>query len=227
MKTRIYFTFTVVLSLLTVGLNAQATCKVLIPGIGDTYTGECKKGLAEGQGEAFGKDQYKGDFRKGLPDGKGTYIWQTGEKYTGEWKRGLREGNGEYTFKVEGRDSVLAGFWSEDKYVGKEKIAAYVISYKSGVGRVTCSKVGTVRNEVNFKFSRTGSTSSNISGLVMQANSGTESLTTNFTGFEDVIFPFEGKIKFTVPNALYTASIECEVRLVINEPGSWIVTLYY
>jgi len=217
----------VVLSILTVGINAQGTCKVLNPRIGDTYTGNCKKGLAEGQGEAFGTDQYKGDFKKGLPNGMGTYIWQTGEKYTGEWKRGLREGNGEYTFKTDGKESVLTGFWKEDKYVGKEKVNPYRITYKSGIGRVTCSKVGTMRNEVNYKFSRTGSTSSNISGLIMQANNGTESVTTNFTGFENVSFPFEGKIKFMVPNALYTSTLLCEVRLIINEPGSWVVTIYY
>jgi len=227
MKTRIFFTCTVLLSLLTVGINAQGTCKVLNPKIGDTYSGDCKKGLADGQGEAFGTDQYKGEFRKGLPDGTGTYIWQTGEKYTGEWKLGMREGNGVYTFKVDGKDSELSGYWKEDKYVGKVKITPYLITYKSGVGRVTCTKVGTARNEVNYQFSRAGATSSNISGLIMQASSGTESIGTNFTGFEEVSFPFEGKIKFMVPNALNTATILCEVRLTINEPGIWLITSYY
>lgn len=30
---------------------AQSSCKVLLPKIGDTYTGTCKQGLANGQGD--------------------------------------------------------------------------------------------------------------------------------------------------------------------------------
>lgn len=227
MKTTKVFIWVVLMSLLTIPIHAQANCKVLNPRISDTYNGLCKKGLADGKGEAFGIDQYTGDFKKGLPDGSGTYIWQSGEIYKGQWKKGLREGNGEYTFKQMGRDSVLSGFWKEDKYIGKEEIAPYMIGYKSSIGRVSCIKMGTDKNDVSYKFSRTGSTSSNISGLLMQGSSGTESVTTNFTGFEEVKFPFEGKIQFYAPNALYTVEMKCELRLTINEPGSWVVTIYY
>lgn len=227
MKTTRLLVGIVTLSLLTNVIYAQSTCKVLIPKIGDTYTGSCKNGLADGLGEAFGIDHYKGDFKKGFPDGSGTYIWQTGEKYEGEWKKGIREGKGEYTFKHMGRDSVITGIWKEDKYIGKKAMSPYVIEYRNSIGRISCIKIGTNRNYVNYKFSRGGIPESNINGLNMQGSSGTEHLTSSFIGFEEVTFPFKGNVKFIAPNALNTATLNCELRLTINEPGAWEVTIFY
>jgi hypothetical protein len=205
---------------------AQTSCKVLLPRISDSYTGSCKQGLANGQGEAFGIDQYKGEFKKGFPDGVGIYFWQTGETYNGEWKRGLREGDGKYTFKYMGRDSVIVGVWKEDKYIGERDLASYVIEYRNSIGRVTCMRVGD-RPYVKYKFSPNGGESNNISNLLMQGTSGSESNTASFSGFEQVTFPFKGKVTFTAPNSFMTSVLSCELRFVINEPGSWIVTMFY
>ncbi|MCU0459673.1 MAG: hypothetical protein MUE37_11375 [Bacteroidales bacterium] len=87
---------------------SQNNCKVLKPGIDSTYAGDCKQGLANGQGTATGIDRYTGEFKKGLPDGTGTYIWNNGDKYEGEWKKGLREGTGKYTTRYNGRDSTIS-----------------------------------------------------------------------------------------------------------------------
>jgi len=70
--------FIAVSSFFTTQLVAQSECKVLLPGLAGTYTGECKKGLADGEGVALGTDSYRGSFRKGLPDGEGPYTWATG-----------------------------------------------------------------------------------------------------------------------------------------------------
>ncbi len=228
MKT-IFFAAIFAMSLLTIDVFSQSSCKVLLPRIGDLYNGSCKQGLADGKGEASGIDQYKGDFKKGFPDGEGTYIWQTGETYKGDWKKGLRDGNGEFTFKAMGRDSLLAGIWKADKYVGKQMIAPYTIGYRNNVGRVICMKTGEKPNYVKYKFSRAGEASSflAISNILLQGSSGSENITTTFTGFEDVTFPFEGKVRFNAPNSLNTSSLECELRLTINEPGTWLVTIYY
>ncbi|TSA39004.1 MAG: hypothetical protein D4R64_01040 [Porphyromonadaceae bacterium] len=225
MKRAILFAGILTISLFVSVINAQNDCKVLMPGISDSYTGSCKQGLADGPGEAFGIDQYKGKFKKGFPDGVGTYIWQTGETYKGEWKKGLREGDGKYTFKFMGRDSVLAGVWKEDKYIGERALAPYVIDYRNNIGRVSCMKVGD-RPYVKYKFFRNGGESNNISNLLMQGSSGSEN-TTSFTGFEQVTFPFKGKVIFNAPNSFQTATITCELRFIINEPGSWIVTMFY
>jgi hypothetical protein len=228
MRKAILFTIILTLTSFLAVLFSQTNCKVLIPAIGDSYTGSCKQGLADGKGEAFGVDQYKGDFKKGLPNGNGTYIWQSGQKYEGSWKNGLRDGGGSYTFKYEGRDSVLTGVWKEDKYIGKKALAPYVVLYLSGIQRVSCIRAGELPY-VKYEFSRAGSKAeeNDISNLTFQGSTGQESAQPNFVGFEQVTFPFEGKVRFEAPNTLNTATLNCEVRLLINQPGSWTVTIYF
>ncbi|MCJ7820684.1 MAG: hypothetical protein MUP53_05735 [Bacteroidales bacterium] len=209
-------------------INGQDNCKVLIPRIGDSYKGSCKNGLADGRGEAFGVDQYNGDFKKGYPDGNGTYIWQSGDRYEGDWRKGLRDGKGTLIVKYMGRDSVLAGVWKQDTYLGKEVLPPYVIKYRNGVGRISFMKFGDTPYYIKFKFTRGGETTGgNVTGLLLTGNTGNESMTTTFTGYENVTFPFEGKVKFTAPNAFNTAEINCEVRFVINQPGAWVMTIFY
>ena len=70
-------------------LFGQSECKVLKDEISIEYKGDCKDGLAHGQGEATGIDHYKGSFKKGFPHGEGTYKWYTGESYEGQWKKGI------------------------------------------------------------------------------------------------------------------------------------------
>jgi hypothetical protein len=69
--------------------------------------------------------------------------------------------------------------------------------------------------------------SNNIGGLLMQGSSGSEFQSEAFAGYEYVEFPFHGILRFTAPNNFYSATIRCELRLTINQPGSWIVTIFY
>ncbi|MDZ7635507.1 MAG: hypothetical protein U5L72_14175 [Bacteroidales bacterium] len=227
MKRQLIPSVMVLLALPPFAVVAQENCKVLLPQIADSYTGTCKNGLADGKGEAFGTDQYNGEFKKGLPEGKGVYIWQAGDKYDGSWKKGLREGQGIYTFKSEGRDTVISGIWKEDRYIGTTEVKPYQITYRSGIARASIMKSGDVPGYVVYKFSRAGGSVDDINELMMQGTTGDEMITSNFTGFEQVKFPFEGKIKFTAPNALRTSMIRCEMHYKINEPGAWTVTIYY
>lgn len=209
-------------------VQGQENCKVLMPRIADSYTGDCKQGLADGKGEAFGIDQYKGTFRKGYPDGEGTYVWQTGEKYEGQWKKGLRDGKGAYAFKSDGKDSLMAGVWKEDKFLGAEVLPPYVIQYRNSIGRVTCMKMGEKPVYVRYKFSRSGDTSlGNISNITMTYSSGSETWQSTFIGLENVEFPFEGRLRFNAPNAFNTAMLNCDLKYLINEPGAWVVTIFY
>jgi len=217
----ILFTGILIMTLFISVMFGQDECYVLLSRIGVTYTGSCKKGLADGQGEAIGIDHYKGEFKKGYPDGQGTYKWQTGETYVGEWTKGLRNGQGKYTFKYRDRDSTLAGRWKDDKYIGVEALPPYIIEYKNGIGRISCMRVGD-RPYVRFAFSRSG-----ISGLLMQASSGSETMTDSFIGYEQAEFPFKSIIKFSAPNAWMTAMIYCELRLTINQPGAWMITMSF
>lgn len=214
----------------------QNECKVLKPGIDGTYTGGCKQGLANGQGVAAGVDHYTGEFKKGLPDGTGTYVWENGEKYEGQWKKGLRDGTGTFTSKHDGRDSVITGIWASDNYVGEKSIPPYSIQYRSGVSRVSCVRTGDQPLRVYYKFTRGGTTSehtSPISDLLLQGSSGNETGSSNNFGFDDVTFPFEGKIKFSAPTAFSSpgsqtaVTLSYELNFVINQPGAWMVTIYY
>lgn len=213
-------------TILSVCLNSQETCRVKMSTISDTYKGTCRQGLADGQGEASGIDFYTGSFRKGFPDGYGIYVWRTGEKYEGEWKKGMRHGKGIFTFRYFDRDTTITGVWKEDKYVGEKDLQDYEILYRTGVGHISCMRVGD-RPYVRYRFTRNGAESQNISGLLMQGSSGTEQMTGSFIGFEQVEFPFEGNLKFFAPNAFYSATITCEVRLVINKPGAWVVSISF
>ena len=221
---------TVLSFLVTLSTVAQilGPCKVLVPKIGDSYTGECKNGLAHGTGESFGIDQYSGDFRKGYPHGIGTYIWHTGDRYEGEWDKGLRDGYGVFTMKYQGRDSIVAGVWKKDVFLGEEELPDYAVTYRQGVGRVTCIRMGNTPNYVKFKFSRSGEASGgSISDLLLTGSSGAENITDTLIGFENTEFPFEGRVRFSAPNAFYSSMLSCEVRFVINRPGAWTVTIYY
>ncbi len=207
-------------------VSAQNPCRVLLSAISQIYTGDCKKGLADGTGHATGEDFYTGEFVKGLPEGKGTYTWKNGATYEGEWKKGMRDGEGIYIHRYEGRDSVLDGMWKEDKYLGKKALPPYVIEYRDGVGRVSCVRAGD-RPYVKYVFTRNGMESNNIGGLFMQGSSGTEFQSGAFAGYEYIEFPFHGVLRFSAPNNFYSAMIRCELRFTINQPGAWIINIFY
>ncbi len=226
MKKAFFFTMIIIMYSYSPLIFAQSSCKVLMAEISGSYNGSCKKGLADGQGEAIGVDRYKGEFKKGLPNGIGMYIWHTGETYNGEWKNGLREGKGKFVIKFMGKDSTISGMWEKDKFIGEKKVEPYLIEYRNSIGRVTCMKIGD-RPYIKYVFSRNGGPSNNINDLLLQGSSGSERNITEFTGYEEVTFPFKGKVTFNAPNSFNTSILFCELRFVINEPGSWIVTLFY
>jgi hypothetical protein len=228
MQTKVLVIAMCLFSFIRVPVHPQGDCEVLIPKIGDFYTGPCKNGLADGTGEAFGVDQYTGDFRKGLPHGIGTYIWHTGDRYEGSWEKGLRSGYGIFTMNYLGRDSILAGVWKKDRFIGKDIVPDYAILYRQGVGRVTCMKMGKTPTYIKLKFTRSGEASAGvITELLLTGSSGSESITDTMTGFEHIDFPFEGRVTFNAPNAFYSAILSCDIRFVVNKPGAWTVTIYY
>lgn len=204
----------------------QTDCKVLMPEISLVYKGECKDGLAHGEGEASGRDHFKGEFKKGLPHGKGVYEWTSGEVYEGSWRNGMRHGTGEYSFFFQGKDSVLAGKWVKDEYIGVgDNTRPYTIEYRNNIGRVSFSRIGSSLNYVRLRFIR-GSAELTVEDLFLYGSSGTERLEHNFMGFDMVEFPFKGKATFTAPGSWHGSIMNCEIRYTINEPGTWVVNIY-
>ena len=86
------------------GCNLKTeNCLVHDVDISGKYLGECLNGLAEGMGEARGRDTYIGTFKAGNPHGKGNYKWGAGSAWNGDMFVGeFRDGErkvGEYRSK--------------------------------------------------------------------------------------------------------------------------------
>ncbi len=203
-------------------LFAQKTeCKVIVPNLSGTYQGGCKKGLASGNGVAQGIDRYEGKFVRGLPDGKGTYTWASGEIYEGEWKNGLREGRGEMVY----RDSVVSGYWSEDKYVGKKLIPPYRIITSMSVSRATITQtIGTI-DGVIIRIMRGGTDNPAIEDFTLAYDSGSEYRNGNYYGIQNTRFPLTVKVKYTAWNQFMTSQFNVIFEFVINTPGTWDVVI--
>jgi hypothetical protein len=86
-----------------------------------TWSGECKDGLADGEGvlewyvDGQPRDRYEGTLKQGWAEGKGTLV-REGMRYSGDWKRSAQDGEGRY----EGADgSWYQGQWKEGQPHGQ------------------------------------------------------------------------------------------------------------
>jgi hypothetical protein len=214
-----------VILLLLPGIPALAQkneCKVLKPEISGTYEGGCKKGLAQGTGVAQGIDRYEGQFNKGLPDGKGTYRWENGIYYEGQWKGGLREGKGKMVYP----DSVVTGFWKEDKYVGLKLVAPYRVVSSISITRFNITKTPDKNDRLRLRIMQGGVDNISIQDFSMIYNSGSESHNGNYYYLENVKYPLNLKIRYRSWNLMMTAQSDVTFEILINDPGSWDLTLY-
>ena len=203
----------------------ESECKVLLPEISGTYTGQCKNGLANGKGISQGADRYEGQFVKGLPDGKGTYTSSTGSVYKGQWNKGLKDGEGEMTYFLLRGDSVVTGYWKKDKYTGKDFIPPFLVTRKEGVLTSSFRKINEEGNDVIVRFLMGGQINARLSGFTLANSSGSQYKSGPKQGIENIIFPFELKISYTTSNPISRASFDVIFECVINEPGKWEVTI--
>jgi hypothetical protein len=185
-------------------------CEVFVDPLKGSYQGDCKKNKADGNGTANGEDVYSGEFKNGYPDGKGKYVWKNGDWYEGEWKKGLREGQGiMHLVERDAKDSVLDGFWKNDKYIGKYE-NAYTIHYKSAdLVHISVKKEKTIIHNITITLEsiRGGAmgiraqipkpTITNldvINGLFISQLDQTNMPKTNSTTLRDVKFPFRARV---------------------------------
>jgi hypothetical protein len=211
------------LLLLSAGVTyaQNSECRVMKPEIAGIYQGECKKGLAQGKGIAQGIDRYEGQFSKGLPSGTGTYKWANGVYYEGQWKNGFRDGEGKMVY----RDSVVSGFWREDRYLGKKKIAPYKIISSLSLSRYTISKSTGRNNTVKIRMTQGGSDNVSIEDFSLAYDSGSEFRSGNYYGIENISYPVTIKVKYRTWNQLKTSQYDVRFELEIDEPGSWDIVL--
>lgn len=210
--------------LASISLYAQDSCKVLVPALKGSYTGGCKKGLAQGQGKAEGIDSYEGSFRKGFPNGTGTYRWSTGEIYIGEWKMGKRDGEGSYTFKVENRDTTVIGLWKNDIYAGPI-VKRPSVARVNNIDQYKFTKTLGIQSRVMIDFQQNGTSNAEIENLMLSSTSGTNAKSGRLVGFDNVIFPTTVTVRYDTYNKLKTMKYTAYIEFTIFEPGDWEVKL--
>lgn len=206
-------------------LIAQETCRVLKPEISGTYTGKCKKGMADGKGVSLGTDKYDGQFKEGLPWGKGTYTWANGDVYEGEWVKGLRSGEGDFTYKKDDKDTTITGLWEDDKYLGPKPKEPEVLT-KTSIDRYNIYKQGDIKDRVLIEFIQNGTRNVGISNLLSSSDSGTETNLGYLVGYDNIIFPVTIKLSYTTFNKLGTQQIRAIFEFKIYERGDWRVEIH-
>ena len=210
-------------------------CTVDTDALKGSYTGECKKGKANGTGKAVGKDTYEGNFKSGVPHGQGTYTWSNGDSYTGKFEKGLKHGQGTMTVKRAGNpDSTFEGYWKKDEYFGRYEYPYKVFTKTKRVSKVDIQKATAAalnEHQVTITISSTSAGAGTlrglipkveISNLILQAGnytrtySNTSHATKSETILFDVSFPLRMRIDMVGGDT---------VELIINEAGSYLIDI--
>lgn len=146
-------------------------CAVDMETLKGTYTGECKKGKANGRGKAVGTDTYEGFFKTGLPDGEGVYTWNNGNTYEGHFSKGKKSGNGILTYKfIDRRDSVIEGFWKDDVYLRRFEKDYKVIFKSKKVTSVSINNDKKGPNQITIRISSSTAGGASMRGQLPKPN---------------------------------------------------------
>ena len=212
-----------------VSAPGPADCEVLVEALQGNYEGDCKKGLANGEGKAAGTDTYEGEFKKGLPHGNGAYTWANGDVFKGEFSKGLKEGEGLLTF-ADGKPT-LKGYWIEDEYIGTEKTPYKVINKSVSANRVSFRRLAAEPSQIEFKFTRLGKPVK-CRGLTLQGSYGVIMSENEFSKIVEVYsYPMQGAILFSAMQTRDVAGgnngdfVEGNMEFSINQGGSWEITI--
>lgn len=206
------------------GQNSE--CAVLLESISGSYSGECKKGKAHGEGKSEGKDIYAGDFKKGFPHGTGLYTWRNGKSYEGKFFQGKKHGKGQLKFYMAGKDSIMTGYWRNDEYIGLENIPLYQVVSKRNIDRISIRENKGGIPDVKITFIKNGVRHGELSDLRVASESGAHSYNSGEATIEHPEFPLFITINYKTPNKMKSAILDVRVEVKINFKGSWQINLY-
>jgi hypothetical protein len=222
-------------------------CQVLGPsGIIGEYEGDCKRGVAHGEGVATGKAKYIGEFKKGYPEGEGTYFYANGDVLFGEWEEGKVMG---YGYKIEKADT-LSGYWKGDpdnvRFMGTEKddLKGYTILAKDNISNVIIEKADEgADNQLTLKLSDINRSIYAVSFREISSGQQQEPQYVNpgrriddagrpindygriILQLKDVVYPFTGTIRYQVLNKSANFALPVVLKFQIKEPGNWTVSI--
>jgi hypothetical protein len=221
----------IVLLILSVNVFSQ-TCEVNLESIKGTYTGDCKKNKAHGKGKAVGTDTYEGEFKNGVPDGEGTYTWSNKSVFVGKYVKGFREGKGMMTIKsLDGKDSILEGYWKKDVYIGTHEKPWEIISKTGSITKVEVEHSPGITQKIKIVVTNTTGGVSGVNSISMRfivenvlvskgfferRTSLETHLKSTETTLTNVTFPFRAKFQISGGD---------EVEIEFFEQGSYTVDI--
>lgn len=189
----------------------KSNCTVVDDENNGVYVGQCKNGLAHGDG-VF---EYM----------NGKYIFQ------GHFKKGIKQGEGKlYSFINGEKKLIKEGVWKDNKYKGeksKQQKAAYKVQKRVNIERYSVRRLGD-GNKVSFTFMQNGNRN-NIENLTMAGDSGTMfSSSYNHSmneGFENVTFPFKCEVTYRTSSKLKFQTFVVRFEILLIDSGNWDITL--
>ena len=198
----------------------KRNCKVMIENLEGEFWGDCKNGLAHGEGRAKGVDAYEGAFKKGLPDGQGTYTWADGSFYEGDWKKGKRQGKGRL-FKADDDQTVKAekpmGMWKNDKFLFDIVEGKYDVLFKRDIESVQAKLLNQNKEYVTIVINK----SNRPVNIDAVPSNGEVRVTENFVYINQITFPLTINLNFNYITGLGQLLRKCEVNLELQTPGNW------
>jgi hypothetical protein len=234
---KIFLTGLAIILIAAVGFSQS--CQVNVESLKGEYLGDCKKGKANGIGNAFGIDMYAGEFKNGYPDGQGKYTWKNGSWYDGSWKNGLFEGRGTLNKIWSGDSSViLSGYWKKGKFVGKNEKPYIVNVMTNNISDINVRRLNGLEPEITIivKNITGGATTFNAKVLLpksrlveiqtlqgrfeQEADDETSSLVSNKYILRKVTFPFTAILSFQTPGTKLQVE---RVQVEFLENSNWYV----
>lgn len=106
----------------------------------------------------------------------------------------------------------------------KERVpAAAGITMKRNVTRATITQRTTDGYNIEVILKDAGLPVQGLEDLQLAGSSGGLVTTGSYLGFDNVVYPFEGTIRFKSPNKLRSVVYERLVTFKVEQPGNWVV----
>jgi len=219
--------------ILSITVFSQNDCSVLMPELAGQYRGECKKGLADGDGSATGTDTYQGTFRKGYPHGFGVYTYSNGSTYIGSFKKGIRDGYGLMNDLSSGTRVMYYGLWAAGKLaIPNDARGLYrVKSFKGATMIIPDVLMGEkYENQIFIEFTEKGVPTKTATIIDYEISSGeyvenidrTLNREIQFNKIE--VFPVTLKLKYEYKQVDWRNQ-DCEFEVTLYVPGEWTIKL--